>query len=59
MKAATGDITLKKLEKRVLDGLSISRKSAERAAARKVLRQVVDASSKMSVEDGVVVFRKR
>ncbi|BDA43531.1 probable PIN2/TERF1-interacting telomerase inhibitor 1 at N-terminal half [Coccomyxa sp. Obi] len=59
LKAATGGLTLKKLEKRVLDGLSIARKSAERTAARKTLRQVVDASSKMSVEDGVVVFRKR
>ena len=59
LKAAAGGLTQKKLEKRVLDGLSIVRKSAERTAARKLLRQVVDASSKMSVEDAVVVLRKQ
>ncbi|CAL8468505.1 g8045 [Coccomyxa elongata] len=59
LKPAIGGLTVKKLEKRVLDGLSIARKSAERTAARKVLRQVVLASSKMSMEDGLVVLRKR
>lgn len=59
LKATSGGLTLKKLEKRVLDGLGVSRKSAERKEARKLLRQVVDATSKISVENGMVVFRKR
>lgn len=59
LKPAIGGLTVKELEKRVLDGLGIARKCAERTAVRKVLRQVVLASSKMSMEDGMVVLRKR
>lgn len=59
LKAAGEGVTTKKLEKKVLDLLSIPRKSAERTAARGLLRQVMDASSKISLHGGLLVLKKQ
>lgn len=58
MKAASGGVTMKKLEKRVLDALGLPRKSAERTTARGLLRRAVDASSKISMQEGLLVLKK-
>lgn len=58
VKAAAGSLAMKKLGKRVLDSLGVPRKSAERTAARGMLREAVHASSKFRVEDGLVTLRK-